>query len=59
MARLTNSPIGNSNTILLDVEGNPSFDLPDTEEYEGDEIDLVRNLVLSSRKHRVEWSNQG
>lgn len=45
MARLTNSTIGNSNTILLDVEGTPSFDLPDTEEYEGDEIDSVRNLV--------------
>ena len=45
MARLTNSSIGNSNTIMLDVEGTPSFDLPDTEEYEGDEIDLVRNLV--------------
>ena len=59
MARLTNSSIGNSNTIMLDVEGTPSFDLPDTEEYEGDEIDLVRNLVSGLYKTPVGWSNQG
>jgi putative ABC transport system permease protein len=45
MARLTNSSLGNSNTILLDVEGTPSFDLPDTEPYEGEEIDAVKSLV--------------
>ena len=45
MARLTNSSLGNSNTILLDVEGTPSFDLPDTESYEGKEIDEVKALV--------------
>ena len=27
------------------LKATPSFDLPDTEEYEGDEIDSVRNLV--------------
>ena len=43
MARLTNPSA--TAILLLDVEGDPSFDLPDTEEYEGDEIDLVRNLV--------------
>ena len=45
MARLTNTSIGSSNTLLLDVEGTPSFDLPDTEAYEGDEIDAVKALV--------------
>jgi putative ABC transport system permease protein len=45
MARLTGEAIGTSNTILLDVEGTPSFDLPDTNEYEGDEIDAVKELV--------------
>jgi len=45
MARLTNTSLGASNTLLLDVEGTPSFDLPDTETYEGDEIDAVKVLV--------------
>ena len=45
MARLTNTSLGSSNTLLLDVEGTPSFDLPDTEAYEGDEIDTVKALV--------------
>ena len=45
MARLTNASLGESNTLLLDVEGTPAFDLPDTEAYEGDEIDTVKALV--------------
>ena len=45
MARLTGEVIGSSNTILLDVEGTPSYDLPDTVENEGDEIDVVKELV--------------
>ena len=45
MARLTNNSLGSSNTLLLDVEGTPSFDLPDTEAYEGNEIDEVKALV--------------
>ncbi len=45
MARLTGEEIGSSNTIMLDVEGTPSFDLPDTQTYEGDEIDAVKELV--------------
>ena len=48
MARLTGNELGSSNTILLDVEGTPSFDLPDTEEYEGEEIDEVKSLVGDS-----------
>ena len=45
MARLTGEAVGMSNIIMLDVEGTPSFDLPDTSEYEGDEIDAVKLLV--------------
>jgi putative ABC transport system permease protein len=45
MARLTGEVIGISNIIMLDVEGTPSFDLPDTSEYEGEEIDAVKALV--------------
>ena len=45
MARLTGEVIGSSNTILLDVVGTPSYDLPDTVENEGDEIEVVKQLV--------------
>ncbi len=45
MARLTGEVLGTSNTILLDVEGTPSFDLPDTSEDEGEEIAEVKELV--------------
>ena len=45
MARLTGNQLGASNTILLDVDNTPSFDLPDTKEYEGGEIDAVKSLV--------------
>ncbi|MEC8816664.1 MAG: FtsX-like permease family protein [Candidatus Thermoplasmatota archaeon] len=45
MARLTNASLGESNILLLDVDGTPSFDLPDTEAYEGGEIDEVKSLV--------------
>ena len=48
MARLTNSSLGSANTLLLDVEGSPAFDLPDTEAYEGDEIDEVKSLVIDA-----------
>jgi putative ABC transport system permease protein len=34
--------------IVLDVEGKPSFDLPDTEDYEGDEIDEIKFHVDKS-----------
>ncbi len=45
MARLTGEVLGTSNMILLDIEGTPSFDLPDTSENEGDVIDEVKDLV--------------
>ena len=50
MSRLTGSSIGTSNTILLDIEGTPSFDFPDTAEYEGKELDLVKGLVDEALK---------
>ena len=45
MARLTGEVLGTSNMILLDIEGTPSFDLPDTSENEGDVIGEVKDLV--------------
>lgn len=48
MARLTNTTVGTSNTLLLDIVGTPSFDLPDTEAYEGDEIDEVKARVTEA-----------
>ena len=48
MARLTNASLGVSNTLLLDVDGTPSFDLPDTEAYEGGEINEVKSLVTDA-----------
>jgi predicted lysophospholipase L1 biosynthesis ABC-type transport system permease subunit len=48
MARLTGNDLGSSNLIVLDVNGTPSFDLPDTEAYEGDEIDEIKSAVDSA-----------
>ena len=48
MARLTGDAIGSSNTIILEIDGTPSFDLPTTKAYEGDEIDAVKVMVDTS-----------
>ena len=48
MARLTGHVVGTSNTIVLDVEGTPSYDLPDTPAYEGEEIDVLKEIVDTS-----------
>jgi putative ABC transport system permease protein len=48
MARLTGESLGSSNTIVLEIDGTPSYDLPTTSEYEGDEIDAVKQLVSTS-----------
>jgi putative ABC transport system permease protein len=45
MARLTGDEIGTSNTILLDVTGTPAYDLPDTEAFEGEEMEAIKTLV--------------
>lgn len=48
MARLTGDVLGSSNIIVLDVEGTADFDLPSTPEYEGDEMDAIKELVSTS-----------
>ncbi len=48
MARLTGESLGSSNTIVLDIDGTPSFDLPTTGVYEGDQIDAVKAMVSTS-----------
>ena len=48
MARLTGESLGSSNTIVLEIDGTPSFDLPTTGVYEGDEIDAVKAMVGTS-----------
>ena len=45
IARLTGNEIGDNNTVVLDVEGTPSFDYPDTKQYEGEEIDQIKSIV--------------
>ena len=46
--RLSGLESGSSNTIMLDVEGTPNFDLSTTIEYEGQEIDDIKPIVNSS-----------
>ena len=48
MQRLTGLPLGSANNVMLDIEGTPSFDLPDTEEYEGDDIGVFKESVITS-----------
>lgn len=48
MARLSGNEVGTSNTIVLDVEGTPLFDFPDTLLYEGEEIDAIKSFVTTS-----------
>jgi len=48
MARMTGNEIGSANNLMLDVEGTPSFDLPNTDENEGDEIDGMKAIVSDS-----------
>jgi ABC-type antimicrobial peptide transport system permease subunit len=48
MERLTGLSQGSANTIILDISGTPSFDLSDTEAYEGEELDGVKEVIASS-----------
>lgn len=48
MARMTGNEIGSANNLMLDVEGTPSFDLPNTDEDEGDEIGGMKAIVSDS-----------
>ena len=48
MQRLTGLPLGSANNVMLDIQGTPSFDLPDTEEYEGGNMDVFKESVITS-----------
>tara|TARA_B100000427_G_scaffold269067_1_gene235265 strand:+ start:38386 stop:40848 length:2463 start_codon:yes stop_codon:yes gene_type:complete len=48
MQRLTGLPLGSANNVMLDIEGTPSFDLSDTENYEGDDMDVFKESVITS-----------
>ena len=48
MERLSGEVVGSANNLILDVDGTPSFDLPNTEEYEGEEIDEIKAVVSDS-----------
>ena len=46
LEKLSNLTSGSSNKILIDLEGTPSFDLPTTEKFEGDELSLVKTHMM-------------
>ena len=48
MERLSGEVVGSANTLMLDIEGTPSFDLPTTKEYEGEELDNIKMVVANS-----------
>jgi len=48
MERLSGEMVGSANNLMLDIEGTPSFDLPSTEEYEGEDLDSIKMVVADS-----------
>ena len=46
LEKLANLSSGSSNKILIDLEGTPAFDLPSTDNFEGDEISPVKAHVM-------------
>ena len=46
LEKLANLTSGSSNKILIDLEGTPAFDLPSTDDFEGDEISPVKAHVM-------------
>ncbi|MBA46066.1 MAG: hypothetical protein CMB31_05715 [Euryarchaeota archaeon] len=48
MERLSGERVGSANNLMLDIEGTPSFDLPSTEEYEGEDLDGIKLVVSDS-----------
>jgi len=46
LEKLANLTSGSSNKILIDLEGTPAFDLPTTDDFEGDEISPVKAHVM-------------
>ncbi|MEC8722155.1 MAG: FtsX-like permease family protein, partial [Candidatus Thermoplasmatota archaeon] len=48
MERLSGERVGSANNLMLDIEGTPSFDLPSTEDYEGEDLDSIKLVVADS-----------
>ena len=48
IARLTGNDIGSANLIALDIQGTPSFDLPDTQVNEGQDLEVFKTQVVTS-----------
>jgi len=46
LEKLANLSFGSSNKLLIDLEGTPAFDLPSTDDFEGDEISPVKAHVM-------------
>ncbi len=46
LEKLANLSSGSSNKLLIDLEGTPAFDLPSTDEFEGDEISPVKAHMM-------------
>ena len=46
LEKLANLTSGSSNKILIDLDGTPAFDLPSTDDFEGDEISPVKAHVM-------------
>ncbi len=47
MSRLTNLSQGSANLLLIDVEGTPGYDLQDTDENEGEALNVIIESVES------------
>ena len=47
ISRLTNLSQGSANLLLIDVEGNPGYDLQDTDENEGEALNVIIESVNS------------
>ena len=48
MERLSGEQVGSANNLMLDIEGTPSFDLPTTDENEGEGLDSIKIVVGDS-----------
>tara|TARA_B110000438_G_scaffold292666_1_gene331342 strand:+ start:3907 stop:6366 length:2460 start_codon:yes stop_codon:yes gene_type:complete len=46
LEKVANLSSGSSNKLLIDLEGTPAFDLPSTDDFEGDEIFPVKAHVM-------------
>jgi putative ABC transport system permease protein len=48
MARLSNNTLASANTIMIDIEGTPQFDLPNTDEFEGEELAAIKQTFAQT-----------